>query len=98
MSEALMLKLLAEFLATAIFLGVIFKSSGDAVQIGVALIAVIYLFGSISGCHVNPAITITSVINNQMSMNDGCLYVLAQLCGGLAAYAFVQHSNKVIGN
>ena len=49
-------KLAAEFLGTMFFLYVIL-ATGDAVAIGLALMAVIFILGEASGGHFNPAVS-----------------------------------------
>ena len=50
-------KLVAEFLGTMFFLYVILVT-GDAVAIGLALTAVIFILGKTSGGHFNPAVSV----------------------------------------
>jgi MIP family channel proteins len=52
---------------------------------GLILMVMVYTLVSISGCHINPAITITAVALRKMEASDGVAYVLAQVLGaGLA--------------
>jgi aquaporin Z len=60
------------------------------VAIGVALTAVIFCFGKISGGHFNPVVTTTAWLNEKMSMNTFLLYLLAQFLGGITAWYFVK--------
>src|SRR3990167_3791259 len=82
----------AEFLGTATLVMVaLILSQTTAVSyfIGTSLaaaLAVIYMiFGSVSGAHVNPAITFGMWTARQISTLKAILYVAAQLLGGLAA-------------
>ena len=54
---------LAEYLGTFFFILVIFASGGNALAIGAALAAVIYLVSAHSGAHVNPAVSIVMHMN-----------------------------------
>ena len=80
----LMKKLLAEFLGTMFFLYVIL-ATGDAVAIGLALMAAIFILGKTSGGHFNPAVSVMLAAGGKMSMKDLAPYIVAQIAGGLAA-------------
>jgi aquaporin Z len=80
-----MLKYLIEFIGTFIFLSVIL-SSGHAIPIGIALAAVIYWGGSISGGNFNPAVSIMMYLNKKLSLEDMILYIVCQILGGVAAF------------
>ena len=77
-------KLLAEFLGTMFFLHVIL-ATGDAVAIGLALMAVIFILGKTSGGHFNPAVSVMLAAAGKVSMKDLAPYIIAQIAGGLAA-------------
>ena len=88
----------AEFLGTAALVMVaLILSQTTAVSyfIGTSLaaaLAVIYMiFGSVSGAHVNPAITFGMWTARQISTLRAVLYVAAQLLGGLAALELYQY-------
>ena len=50
---------------------------------GLVLLALAYTIGPVSGCHVNPAVTLGFVIANRMTLKDAAGYWVAQLIGGL---------------
>ena len=77
-------KLIAEFLGTLIFLYVIL-ATGDAVSIGIALMAVIFVLGKYSGGHFNPAVSVMMAATGKISMKDLLPYIIAQIAGGLVA-------------
>jgi glycerol uptake facilitator-like aquaporin/protein-tyrosine-phosphatase len=54
---------------------------------GAALVALILTFGSISGAHFNPAVTIADALEHGMRWSDVPLYVFAQCSGGLLGTA-----------
>jgi len=54
---------------------------------GLILMVMVYTIGYISGCHINPAITITAVALRKMEASDGVAYVLAQVLGAVLAGA-----------
>jgi aquaporin Z len=82
-----MLKFGIEFLGTFIFLSVIL-AVGQPIPIAVALLAMIYLGGNISGGHFNPAVSTMMFMDGRMDMNDFIGYVVAQLAGAAAALYF----------
>jgi len=100
MSNKLLLESLAEFLGTfkLVFIGalaVAVTSIPDtnanvvipALAHGLAVIGIIYVYGHISGAHVNPAVTAGLVAAGKMSLNKALFYWAAQLIGGIVAAA-----------
>ena len=77
-------KYLAEFIGTLIFVSVILVT-GNPYAIGAALTLVILLISSISGGHLNPAVSIVMASNGKLSMMDLVPYIVAQILGGLVA-------------
>ena len=43
----------------------------------------VYAIGSISGCHINPAITISMLVAGKISVKDAAFYVVFQCIGGI---------------
>lgn len=62
----------------------VFNLVAIALAFGLALVAIIAIFGSISGAHVNPAVSIACLIDGRMSIGECCYYIGAQLLGGVA--------------
>ena len=58
---------------------------GVALAYGLILMVMYYTIGWISGCHLNPAITITAVALRKMEVSDGVAYMLAQVFGAILA-------------
>ncbi|MCM1292101.1 MAG: aquaporin [Bacteroides sp.] len=54
---------------------------GVGICFGLVLICLCYAIGSVSGCHVNPAVSFAMLISGKMSCKDFCGYVVAQLIG-----------------
>lgn len=52
-----------------------------ALAFGLAIVAMAYVIGNISGCHVNPAVSLAMLINGKMSVKDFIFYVIAQVIG-----------------
>jgi glycerol uptake facilitator-like aquaporin len=55
----------------------------DAVAVGFVLIALIEMLGPISGCHINPAITLARLVRREIGAREAVAYVAAQVAGGL---------------
>ncbi len=58
-------------------------------SIGFGVIAMVYVFGDISGAHLNPAITVGLWVAGRFKGRDVVPYVVAQLAGGVVAVATV---------
>src|SRR5580704_12008903 len=54
-----------------------------ALAFGLVLMALVYVLGPISGCHVNPAVTIGALLTRRIEPVEGALYVVAQFIGGI---------------
>ncbi len=84
-------KYIAEFMGTGIL---VLFGCGSAVLTGnILLISLVfgfsivvgaYTIGKISGCHVNPAVSLAMLINGKLSLKDFCGYVVAQIAGAFA--------------
>jgi aquaporin Z len=82
----LLLKVLVEFFGTTLFLSVV-QGVGEPVAIAVALLAVIFFGGAVSGGHFNPAITLMKLFSGQVTGLTAILYILVQLAAiGLAVW------------
>jgi glycerol uptake facilitator-like aquaporin len=79
-------KYLAEFIGTLIFVSVILVT-GNPWAIGAALALVIWLTASISGGHMNPAVSLVMASSGKLSTADVIPYIIAQISGGLLALA-----------
>jgi MIP family channel proteins len=58
---------------------------GIAIAYGLVLMAMVYAIGYISGCHINPAITITAMALGKLEVDDGIAYLVAQVLGATSA-------------
>jgi aquaporin Z len=58
-----------------------------ALAFGLVLLALVYGIGPISGCHVNPAVTIGFLAAGRISITDAIGYWVAQIVGGIAGAA-----------
>ena len=80
---------------TAVYSDVAAGVVGIALAFGFVLIALVYTIGSVSGCHVNPAVTLGMVLSRRMNPICGAFYVIAQFCGaiiGALLLYWVSHS------
>ncbi len=59
--------------------------SGTPYAVALTLAAFVYALGAISGCHLNPAVTVALVATRRLPVTRGALYVLAQVAGALLA-------------
>ena len=60
---------------------------GTAIAFGLSVVAMAYTIGGVSGCHINPAITLACFIDKRISAKDCCGYICGQLVGGIVAGA-----------
>jgi len=54
-----------------------------ALAFGLTLLALVYMIGPISGCHVNPAVTIGALLTGRIPLNEAVGYWIAQFAGGI---------------
>ena len=83
---------------TAMFLGCGTPAGvvGTAIAFGLAVVAMAYTIGEISGCHINPAITLGVALSGRMSWKDACGYWVGQVIGGILAGACLLLLTKVV--
>jgi len=95
-------KYFSEFLGTlvlvfmgcgsAIFLGP--DSPGGhlavALAFGLSIVAMAYVIGGISGCHINPAVSLSMLLSKKLSFSHFIGYVIAQVLGAIAGAALLQ--------
>ncbi len=55
-----------------------------ALAFGLVIVAMAYSIGNISGCHINPAVSIAMLISKKMDIKDFAGYVVAQCIGATA--------------
>lgn len=92
-----MKKYIAEFLGTLVLVlfgtGIAVVSGGDLVAtslaFGLAIVAEAYVIGNISGCHVNPAVSLAMLISKKLSVKDFICYVISQTLGAIAGSAIL---------
>ncbi|MBR5654214.1 MAG: MIP family channel protein [Prevotella sp.] len=60
---------------------------GTAMAFGLSVVAMAYTIGGISGCHINPAITLGVFLSGRMSAKDCGMYMIFQVIGAILAAA-----------
>ncbi|MCS3208533.1 aquaporin [Bacteroides stercoris] len=69
---------------------------GTALAFGLSVVAMAYTIGGVSGCHINPAITLGCLLSGRMSGKDAGMYMLFQVIGAIlgSAVLWVLTSNS----
>lgn len=60
-----------------------------ALTFGLVIIAMAYSIGNVSGCHINPAVSLAMLVCKKMSVKEFANYVIAQFLGALAGSAIL---------
>src|SRR3712207_5420499 len=53
--------------------------------VGLTLLVFVYAIGGLSGCHINPAVTIGLVASRRFPLLEGIIYIVLQIVGALLA-------------
>lgn len=81
------------FVLVFVACGVAGATGGDLVAtslaFGLTIVAMAYSVGRVSGCHINPAVSLGCLISKRMSAKDFCFYVIAQILGGFLGAVLV---------
>ena len=83
-------KACAEFIGTFVLVfvacGVAAATGGDLVAtslaFGLVIVAMAYSIGRVSGCHINPAVSLACLLQKRMTCKEFCVYVCSQGLGG----------------
>jgi aquaporin Z len=70
-------------IAGKLFVGIPSAYLAIAFAFGLSVIAMAYAIGSISGCHINPAISISMLVAGKLSVKDTVFYVVFQCVGAI---------------
>jgi aquaporin Z len=73
----------------AVIAGDIIGFLGVAIAFGLSLMAMVYAIGPISGCHINPAVTLGVILSKKMDAKYAAGYMLAQVLGAIAGAAIL---------
>ena len=87
-----MKKYFSEFVGTFVLVlvacGVAVVTEADIVAtsmaFGLVIVGMAYSIGNISGCHINPAVSLAMLLNKKMTAKDFVFYVIAQVLGAIA--------------
>jgi aquaporin Z len=100
-------KLVAELLGTCILVffavgsavgGInVIGPAGVAFAFGFVLLVLVYAIGPVSGCHVNPAVTLGALISGRIPVNEAIGYWVAQFVGGIAGGALLKLMTSSFG-
>ncbi len=60
-----------------------------ALAFGLVIVGMAYCVGNVSGCHINPAVSIAMLIDGRMDIKDFIGYVVAQFAGAIAGAALL---------
>jgi aquaporin Z len=92
-------KYLAEVLGTfvlvfggvgsAVLAGSHIGNVGVAFAFGLSLLAMVYTIGPISGCHINPAVTLGVLLAKKIEAVEAVIYMVAQVVGAIVAAALI---------
>ncbi len=105
-----MKKYIAEFIGTFVLVALacgvaVVVGCGNAAGVvatslafGLVIVAMAYSVGNISGCHINPAVSLAMLITKKLSFKDFIFYVLAQFLGATAGAAILGIFTKQFEN
>ena len=85
---------------SAAIAGSVLGNLGIALAFGLSIVAMAYVIGDISGCHINPAVSIGMWIDGRMDAKDLILYIVFQCIGaiiGIAILAAIINSAPSLG-
>lgn len=86
--------LVAEFIGTFLLAATIIAGQGQPIIVLFAIAGIVLLVGTLSGAHLNPAMTIGALVTRKISALRALGYVVAQILGALAALGLL---NAFIG-
>ena len=77
---------------SAIFLGCAPDGGHLAVALafGLSIVAMAYVIGGVSGCHINPAVSLAMYLDKRLPLNEFISYVVSQILGAIAAAAVLK--------
>ncbi|GAB0174262.1 MAG: MIP family channel protein [Candidatus Altimarinota bacterium] len=62
-----------------------------ALAFGLAVVAMAYTIGHVSGCHINPAVTVGMCVSGRMKWSEGLWYIVAQSAGAIIGAAVLSY-------
>ncbi len=117
MTFSLSRRLVAEFFGTALLLAIVVGSGimgerlaggntavallGNSLATGAGLVVLILIFGPVSGCHINPAVTLAFMIRRDITRRDAAFYIAVQVLGAvvgvIVAHIMFDHPMIAVG-
>lgn len=70
-------------LGTAVLAGGTVHAVGISFAFGLTLVAMIYAIGPVSGCHINPAVTLAMLITKRIKVGEAIGYMIVQVIGAI---------------
>ena len=74
---------------SAAIAGTVLGNLGIAMAFGLSIVAMAYVIGDISGCHINPAVSIGLWIDGRMELKDLVMYIIFQCIGAIIGTAIL---------
>ena len=74
---------------SAAIAGSVLGNLGIAMAFGLSIVAMAYVIGDISGCHINPAVSIGLWIDGRMEIKDLIMYIIFQCIGAIIGIALL---------
>ena len=71
--------------------------AATALAFGLVIVGMAYSVGRVSGCHINPAVSLGCLLTKRMSVKDFCVYVCAQILGGFVGAVLLFGIIKMAG-
>ena len=68
-----------------------------AFAFGLVIVAMAYSIGNISGCHINPAVSLAMLISGKMTISEFWGYVVFQILGSISAAGLLQYLFSTAG-
>lgn len=62
-----------------------------ALAFGLSIVAMAYVIGNVSGCHINPAVSLAVLLNKGISIKEFFVYIIAQFIGGFAGAGILKY-------
>ena len=85
---------------SAAIAGSVLGNVGIALAFGLSIVAMAYVIGDISGCHINPAVSIGMWIDGRLETKDLVMYIVFQCIGaiiGIGLLAVIINSAPTLG-
>ncbi len=94
MDPALPKQAMAEIVGT-FFLTLAALVSGTPFAVALTLAAFVYAIGGISGCNINPAVTVGLVALRRLPLTTGVYYIIAQVLGAIVAFLVLSFTHNL---